>query len=90
LTGFELPQAIRHVQETYDERSAGILEHMADTIERNEPQATIGAQTSKLLVEQMLQQCRDESFATLVRGIEVLTSSLEEEIAAEFESHHAP
>jgi multidrug resistance protein MdtO len=90
MTGFELPEAVRRAQEAYDERSAGILEHMADTIERNEPQATIGTQTSKLLVEQMLQQCRDESLATLVRGIEVLTSSLEEEIAAEFESHYAP
>jgi len=93
LPGFELPEAVHLSQQEYDNRSARLLEEMADRIEGSSPQ--VSSEDSFKLLEQTLQGCcteeaqqlpaeRIQSFVTLLRGIDGLTTSLAEETATEF------
>jgi len=95
LTGFELPEPVRLSQQEYDERSAQMLDDMADRIEGKPRQANLMTEDSLDLFGQVLQGfCREEpqrlptvrvdSFVTLLHGIEGLTTSLAGEIATEF------
>jgi multidrug resistance protein MdtO len=97
LPGFELPEAVRVYQREYDERSAQILEETADTLEGKPSHMKPTAQGTLELLGRVLQACsgpecrrlpavRVDSFVALLRGIDRLTNSLAEEIAAEFRS----
>jgi multidrug resistance protein MdtO len=92
LPGFELPEPVRVNQRKYDERSARVLEEMADRIEDNPRQARPMPENSYKLLEQMLEECwtKEErraaeahvgSFVTLLRGIDGLTTALAKEFA---------
>lgn len=94
LPGFELPEAARLAQQEYDDRSAQMLEDMADRIEGNASEVTRLPDSIGTL-EQILGACCSEeggqltteqvqSLVTLLRGIEGLTNSLAAEIATEF------
>jgi multidrug resistance protein MdtO len=90
LSGFELPEAERLFQQEFDDRSAGMLEEMADWIE-GQPQVheSVRPQERMLQVsfaaeQQHLPTPHTRSFLTLVRGIDTLTTALWEEIAKEF------
>jgi multidrug resistance protein MdtO len=96
LPGFELPEAIRVSQQKYDDRSARVLEDMAEWIEGSAPRERRMSADSRELLEQMLEECYVEesqrlpsdhydSFVTLLRGIDGLTNSIAEEIAMEFD-----
>ena len=96
LPGFELPQSVRLLQQAYDERSARVLEDLADQIESNSRQARPMSEDSFGHLEQKLHACyaKEElpvaeahvrSFITLLRGIDSLTTSLAEEITIEFD-----
>jgi multidrug resistance protein MdtO len=96
LPGFELPEALRLSQQEYDDRSAHVLEDMADRIEDNPRQVRPMSKDSREFLEQQLQECcaKEErhiaeahvrSFMTLLRGIDGLTTSLAEEITMEFD-----
>ena len=96
LPGFELPQSVRLLQQAYDERSARVLEDLADQIESNSRQARPMSEDSFGHLEQKLHACyaKEEqpvaeahvrSFITLLRGIDGLTTSLAEEITIEFD-----
>ena len=97
LPGFELPGDIRVFQQRYDDRSAQLLEDMADRIERNGQAITARSDDSPDLLNQMLEETkasasrqlppgRAQSFITLLRGIHGLTTSLAVEITAEFDT----
>jgi multidrug resistance protein MdtO len=93
LPGFELPEVERVLQQEFDDRSARMLDEMADRIEgqpnvdesvrREEPklQAFFAAEAQNLPAP------HTQSFLTLLRGIDTLTTSLWEEIAKEFPRH---
>jgi multidrug resistance protein MdtO len=91
LPGFELPEAIRVSQQEYDDRSAEILEDIADRIEgkahevRPTPKDSLGPLEQSINAfgtdGQQLPAARVQSFVTLLRGIDTLTSSLAKEIA---------
>jgi len=96
LPGFELPVDIRVFQQRYDDRSAQLLEDMADRIERNGQAITAGSDDSPDLLNQTLEETeakasrqlppgRAQSFITLLQGIHGLTTSLAVEITAEFD-----
>jgi multidrug resistance protein MdtO len=96
LPGFELPEAVRVSQQEYDDRSAGMLEAMADPIAGNPRQVRSMSEDSMGHVERTLHACcaKEEqhiaeahvrSFITLLRGINGLTTSLVEEITMEFD-----
>jgi multidrug resistance protein MdtO len=96
LPGFELPEAVRVSQQKYDDRSARVLEDMADRLEGSQRQVRPVSEDSRELLEQTLNQCCAKdgrhiaeanvgSFVTLLCGIDGLTNSLAEEIAMEFD-----
>jgi multidrug resistance protein MdtO len=95
LPGFELPEAVRAYQREYDERSARMLEDMADAIEGKRSDVRITAQDSAELLRRVVEECcglesqrlpvvRVDSFITLLREIDQLTASLAKEIEMEF------
>ena len=92
LPGFELPETVRLRQQAYDEHSARMLEAMADRVERNTPYANGTAEDSHELLDRTVEAIHDQppsqlppgqaqSFITLLRGIDGLTTSLSSEIA---------
>jgi len=96
LQGFELPESVRVFQREYDDRSARLLESLADRIESNSRQVKPAPQDSLGNLEQEVNACcaKDEqpvteaqihAFMTLLRGIDALTISLAEEITREID-----
>jgi len=92
LPGFVLPEAVMISLQAYDERSAQMLENIADRMEGKTSQAV--SADSFTLLEQTLELCRaDESrlllaehgatFVPLLRQIDGLTSRLANQIALE-------
>lgn len=90
--GFELPEAVRVAQQEYDDRSAGMLEDMADRIEGAAQPGEPSPGGSFERLEETVQACcagesqrasevRVQSFLALVGEIDRLTTSLGEEIA---------
>jgi multidrug resistance protein MdtO len=97
VPGFEFPENIRVRQAAYDERSADILEEMANRIEGQRLDMAGGLEDSTDLLEQTIGKAEAEqslglpagqaqSFTTLLRGIDGLTVSLASEVAVEFGS----
>jgi multidrug resistance protein MdtO len=97
LPGFELPQPVLVSQREYDERSAQMLEEIADVIEGKPIHEKVTAEDSSQLLERVVEACRGpesqrlaavdmDSFLTLLRGIDRLTVSLAKEISMEFRS----
>jgi multidrug resistance protein MdtO len=95
LPGFELPEAVQVFQQEYDNRSARVLEDLADRIDANAEVSSL-SEASREPLEHMLQNSRVkeqghladahvQSLITLLRGIDGLTTSLAEEIAIEFD-----
>jgi multidrug resistance protein MdtO len=87
LPGFELPETVQACQRAYDERSAEMLEDMADDIEGRPGQVKITSEDSSQLLRRVLQTCsgpesrqlptgRIDSFLSLLDGIDRLTASL--------------
>jgi multidrug resistance protein MdtO len=96
LQGFELPKLVQDSQKEYDDRSARMLEDLADRIEGKPRQEKPMSEDSLEHLEQKLGACCVEeerpideahilSFKTLLRGIDGLTTSLAEEIRMEFD-----
>jgi multidrug resistance protein MdtO len=96
LPGFELPGSVRMLQQEYDDRSARVLEDLADWIEDKPRQGRLMSGDSFEHLEQKANACCVEekrgigeahipSFMTLLRGIDGLTRSLAEEITVEFD-----
>lgn len=94
VPGFEFPENIRRLQADYDERSAGMLEEVADWIEEDRPASTLRFNDAAELLKRTAEETRAEesrglpagraqSFVTLLRGINELTASLAAEVAAE-------
>lgn len=92
---FEFPENICVRQAAYDERSAGVLEEMADWIEGRRLGMPVRFEDSADLLQPTIQEAEAEqsrglpagqaqSFTTLFRGIDGLTASLASEVAAEF------
>lgn len=92
LPGFELPEAVRLSLEAYDDRSAQMLEAIADRIEGNVRQPGGPSRESFEQLEQTVHGFREgepqqlpgfrvQSFLALLRGIDGLTTSLAEEIS---------
>ena len=91
VPGFELPEAIRLAQQTYDDRSAQMLEEMAERIEGGVPQTDPAPEDAFELLENTIKACYEEShqppaahiwsFTALLRSIDGLTNSLASEIA---------
>jgi multidrug resistance protein MdtO len=91
IPGFELPEAMLQWQKGFDERSAEILDDMADRIEGKAakvgpirggsldgmPESASAQLTHQPFAAQI------NSFVTLVRGIDGLTSSVAAEIASD-------
>jgi len=98
LPGFELPESVRLQHRAYDEYSARILDQMADRIERNTSEPPDDVERSQQLLEATVQNIqaeeessrlpsgRPQSFISLLRAIDGLTTGLASEIAAEFGS----
>jgi multidrug resistance protein MdtO len=95
LPGFELPEAVRAYQREYDERSAQILEEMADAIEGKPAEVKVTAPDTAESLARTLEECcspesqrlpavRVDSFITLLREIDQLTASLAKAIEMEF------
>jgi multidrug resistance protein MdtO len=93
LPGFELPEIVRLRQQAYDEHSARILEEMADRIEGNRGSETNSVEDSHDLLNKTIEGLqgqdpahlppgRAQSFITLLRGIDGLTTCLASEIAS--------
>ena len=89
--GFELPDSVRLRQQAYDEHSARMLEEMADSIDSNAASATNNVEESQELLNRMLEAiqgeqpaqlppARAQSFITLIRGIDRVTTCLASEI----------
>ena len=93
VPGFELPEAIRLAQQAYDDRSAQMLEEMAERIEGSAPQARPPLEDAFELLEKTVKAYYEESrqepaahvwsFITLLRSIDRLTNSLAAAIATE-------
>jgi multidrug resistance protein MdtO len=94
LPGFELPEAVRLSRQEYDSSSALMLEGMADQLEGKLRQTKATSDHSFELLQQRLQawftgqpeqlaEPRVRSFRVLLGRIDVLTSSLREQIATE-------
>jgi len=92
VPGFELSETVRLAHRAYDERSAQMLEAMADRIEGGAARTSQVSEDSSELLEQTIRAyCAEEpqqpaaahiwSFTTLLRSIDRLTSSLAGEIA---------
>jgi len=93
LPGFELPEGVRLRQQAYDEHSARMLEEMADRIEGNAAPATESVEDSHELLNRMVEAiqgddsaelppARAQSFVTLIRHIDDLTTCLASGIAS--------
>ena len=89
--GFELPEVLRALLETYDSDSARLLEKMADWIERSEPQLTASGDAAPGLPNSTLDRIaaeataqlpagRAQSLMTLLFGIQNVTTDLASEI----------
>jgi multidrug resistance protein MdtO len=74
LPGFELPESVRLLQQAYDERSARMLEEMADRIEGREHSNVDRNEQSAALRNTEWEA--PQSFVTLLGAIDVLTTSL--------------
>jgi len=97
VPGFEFPENVRVRQAAYDERSADMLDEMANRIE-GQPQGMAGGlEDSTDLLKQTIEEAEAEqsrglpagqakSFTTL-RRIDGLTASLASEVAVEFDSY---
>ena len=90
LPGFELPETIRGWQREYDDRSAGMLDQIADRMEGKTPQAPVRDDPVHAKTEDDLARFTEEpfsdgiaSFVALLRGIDELTVSVTEQIATE-------
>jgi multidrug resistance protein MdtO len=86
LPGFELPEGLRDRQRAYDERSAQILEELADRVETNGPRGVGGLESSQTLLQSTLQEIQaedsgKESYKALLRNVDTVTTSLATEIA---------
>ena len=95
LPSFELPESVRLLQQAYDERSARILEEMADRVGgRKQSDADQGEQSvatrkdalrdTELEARRELPSAEAQSFVTLLRAIDVLTTSLAGGIEKDF------
>jgi hypothetical protein len=93
LPGFELPERVRLLQQSYDEHSARMLEEMADRIEGDAAPETNSVDNSQELFNKTIEGLqgeessqlppgRAESLITLLRGIDRLTTSLATEVAS--------
>jgi len=91
LPGFELPEAVRVSQQEYDDRLAGMLEDMVDRIEGGERRVERVPESAFERLERTVQACcagesleapqvRVRSVLALLREIDRLTTSLDEEI----------
>jgi multidrug resistance protein MdtO len=98
VPGFEFPENVRLRQAAYDDRSAGMLEEMADRIEGQRLGTAGGLEDSTDLLKQTIEEAEAEqsqglpagqaqSFTTLLRGIDGLTGSLASQVAVEFGSY---
>jgi multidrug resistance protein MdtO len=96
LPGFVLPEAVVVSLQAYDERSAQMLENIADRMEGKTSQETPVSADHLAPLEQVLESCRaDESrlllsehgatFVPLLREIDRLTSRLTNQIATEMD-----
>jgi len=96
LQGFELPGSVRVIQQEYDDRSARVLDDLADRIETNSTQVTPMSLDSFAHLEQKVLACcaKEEqpeaeahvrALMTLLRGIDALTASLAEEITMQID-----
>jgi multidrug resistance protein MdtO len=93
LPGFELPESVRLRQAAYDEHSARMLEEIAELIEQSMPPARNSIEGSRELLKSAVEAIQGESahlpvgraqsFLTLLRGIDDLTTSLTSRIARE-------
>ena len=92
LPGFELPEIVRLRQQAYDEHSARMLDEIADEIEGNPSAGSDMAEHSHELLKRTLEGVQGEgssrlpagraqSFITLLRRIDIVTTSLAGEIA---------
>jgi hypothetical protein len=94
LPGFELPESVRLRQKVYDEASARLLEQTADRIEVQPQIASNAGQPEELLKRTLhdaeaealrqLPAAQAQSFVTLLRQIDALTTCLAAEIATKF------
>jgi multidrug resistance protein MdtO len=96
LPGFELPEAVITSLQAYDERSAQMLESIADRMDGKTPQESAVAADSFALLERVVELCRtDEShlllsehaatFVPLLRQVDRLTKRLANQIATEMD-----
>ena len=94
LPGFVLPEAVVASLQAYDERSAWMLENIADRMEGKTSPPRSASADSLALLEQVLESCRtDESrlllsehgatFVPLLRQIDRLTTRLASQIDGE-------
>lgn len=93
--GFELPEGMYLAQKTYDDRSARLLEEIANSVEGKASQLNRLATDSADLLGPVLEACTIEtqhmpktrlySFVELLRSIDNLTNSLAKEIATEYD-----
>jgi len=95
LPGFELPESVRLLQQAYDERSARMLEEMADWIDgREHSDADLVEQSAatrkealrntELEARRELPSAQAQSFVTLLDAIDVLTTSLARGLEKDF------
>jgi len=91
LPGFELPEIVRLRHQAYDEHSARMLEEMANLIEQKTPPTRNSVEDSQELLSRTIDAIqvqdsaqvspgRAQSFITLLRGIDGLTTCLVSEI----------
>lgn len=96
VQGFELPEPVRVIQQEYDDRSARVLEDLADQIDTNSSQEKPASGDSFADLEQKVHACcaKEEqkvvdahirALMTLLRGVDSLTASLAEEITKEID-----
>jgi multidrug resistance protein MdtO len=94
LPGFELPEVVCVSQREHDDRLAGMLEDMADRVDGEERQVGRVPGSAFERLEQTIKACsaqepreaarvRFQSFLALVREIDRLTTSLDEEISTD-------
>jgi multidrug resistance protein MdtO len=95
LPGFELPESVRLLQQAYDERSARLLEEMADWVEGREHSDADQVEQSaaarkealrntELEARRELSSAQAQSFVTLLDAIDVLTTSLARGLEKDF------
>jgi len=90
LPGFELPEAIRIWQREYDDRSAGVLDEMANRVEGTQDGPPIREGSLEAIDESWAHLSHEPfaahiaSFVTLYRRIDDLTVSVAEQIANGF------